>query len=98
VGRYESRGAASSRVADTSGPGHVGCMYLGPNGVLGRHPAASAQLFCVVSGEGEVSGGDGSTVPIKAGQAAVWAADEPHETKTERGLTAIIVEMEAIDP
>ena len=95
--RYESQQAVFSRVADTSGSGHVGCMQLGPNGVLGRHPAASAQLFCVVVGEGEVSGDDGIAVSIQAGQAAIWEAGETHETKTRRGLTAIIVEMETVD-
>jgi quercetin dioxygenase-like cupin family protein len=70
-------------------------MLLAAGGVLGRHPAASAQLFCVVSGEGEVSGADGVAVPIQAGQAALWEPGEPHETTTRTGLTAIVVEVEA---
>jgi mannose-6-phosphate isomerase-like protein (cupin superfamily) len=96
VDRYESQEAAFSRVVDTSGTGHVGCMRLGPSGVLGRHPAARAQLFCVVFGEGEVSGADGIAVPIQAGQAALWEAGETHETTTRTGLTAIVVEVEAV--
>jgi hypothetical protein len=71
-------------------------MHLGPDGILGRHPAASAQLFCVVAGEGQVSGADGIVVPIQTGQAALWDAGEAHETTTRIGLTAIIVEVEAI--
>jgi mannose-6-phosphate isomerase-like protein (cupin superfamily) len=97
VNQYESHQAAFSGVVDTSGPGHVGCMRLGPNGVLGSHPAPSDQLFCVVVGEGEVSGSDGIPTPIQAGQAALWEAGEAHETTTKTGLTAIIFEVEAIN-
>ncbi len=98
VDRYESQQAAYSRVADTSGAGHVGCMRLGPNGLLGSHPAPSDQLFCVVVGEGEVSGSDGIPTPIQAGQAALWDAGEAHKTTTTTGLTAIIFEVEAVNP
>jgi mannose-6-phosphate isomerase-like protein (cupin superfamily) len=71
-------------------------MRLGPKGILGRHPALSAQLFCVVQGEGEVSGADGSPVSIQAGQAVLWDAGEEHETTTTKGLSAIILEVESV--
>lgn len=96
VDRYKSQEAAFSRLVDTSGMGHVGCMRLGPGGIVGRHPALSAQLFCVVQGEGEVSGADGTSVSIQAGQAALWEAGEAHETTTTEGLTAIIIEVESV--
>lgn len=99
VDRYESSEAMFSRVAVTRGPGHVGCMYLGANGVLGRHPTAAAQLFCVVSGEGMVSGGDGVPIPIHAGQAALWEPGELHESSTGSGMIAVVVEVEtSIEP
>jgi hypothetical protein len=96
VDQFESQEAAFSRVVDLAGTGQVGCLHLGPSGILGRHPAASTQLFCVVLGEGEVSGADGIAVPIQAGQAALWEPGEAHETTTRTGLTAIIVEVEAV--
>jgi hypothetical protein len=63
---------------------------------LGRHPALSTQLFCVVQGDGEVSGADGIPVSIEAGQAALWEAGEEHETTTTEGLTAIVIEVESV--
>ena len=96
VDEWQSRDAAVAPVVNTSGRGHVDCMRLGPGGVLGRHPTGIAQLFCVVAGEGEVSGSDGMVVSIRAGQAALWEAGEVHETMTATGLTAIIVQAEAI--
>jgi hypothetical protein len=38
-------------------------------GLVGRHQAATRQLFCVVAGDGWVSGPDRERVPIAAGQA-----------------------------
>ena len=98
VERYESQEAFFSRMLHTSGKGHVGCMRLGPNGILGRHPGPSTQLFCVVQGDGAVSGADGVPVAIQAGQAALWEAGEAHETTTTKGLTAIVIEVESVSP
>ena len=39
-----------------------------------------------------VSGHDGVAVEIGPGQAAVWEPNEPHETRSEHGLTALVVE------
>jgi mannose-6-phosphate isomerase-like protein (cupin superfamily) len=96
---YESREAAIAPVAETDGAGHIGCMYLGPNGVLGRHPAVVAQLFCVLSGEGTVSGGDEIAFLIQAGQAALWEPGEEHEASTRSGMVVMIIEVEnTIEP
>jgi mannose-6-phosphate isomerase-like protein (cupin superfamily) len=74
-------------------------MYLGPNGTLGRHPAVVAQLFCVVNGEGTVSGGDEVSFPIRTGQAALWESGEHHEASTNSGMVVMIFEVEAfIEP
>ena len=76
----------------------VVCMYIRANGFLPRHPATVPQLFAVVEGEGWVSGSDGEKVPIKTGQAAFWERGEEHESGTERGLKAIVVEGGTFDP
>ena len=71
---------------------HLVVVRLRPRGVIGRHPAAGRQLLAVVSGEATVSGHDGVAVEIGPGQAAVWEPNEPHETRSEHGLTALVVE------
>jgi quercetin dioxygenase-like cupin family protein len=75
----------------------VVCIRLGPGGLLPRHPAASDQLFVVVQGEGWASGDDAGEQPISAGTAVFWPAGEEHETRTDIGLTAIVVEAEQLD-
>jgi len=68
------------------------CMHIPPGGMVGEHEAMSVQLFCVVSGEGWVSGDDGEPRPIKTHEAAHWSMGERHAAGTETGLTAIVLE------
>jgi quercetin dioxygenase-like cupin family protein len=75
----------------------LGCLHLGVGGVLGRHPAGTRQLLLVVAGEGWVSAGEDRR-PISVGQAAYWEPGEEHETTTESGLMALILESNTLDP
>ena len=68
------------------------CLHLPPGGRVGRHPAVSDQLLCVVAGEGWVAGDDGEAHPIGPGQAAWWRAGEEHESGSDGGLTAVVLE------
>jgi len=57
------------------------------------------QLFLVVEGEGWVRGKDDSKpVPISAGQAAFWEAGEGHESGSEEGMVAMVIEGEKLNP
>jgi hypothetical protein len=84
-----------SRLVHTSGI-HVGCLYLGPGGLVGYHPAATYQLFAVIEGDGWVRGQGVERIPIRAGQAAFWEPGEGHEAGTDVGMTAIVVETDAL--
>ena len=75
---------------------HAVVIELAPGGVVARHPAAATQLFVVVSGTGWVSGGDGDRVPIRAGEAVAWEPGEEHESGSDEGMTALVVEGEAL--
>jgi quercetin dioxygenase-like cupin family protein len=73
-------------------------ISLKANGVLGRHRASENQLFFVIDGTGTVSSEDGVFHPIRTGQMAFWQAGEMHETRTEHGLTAVVIEGENLEP
>lgn len=75
---------------------HVGCMRLGPGGVIGMHPASTPQLLAVVEGNGWIRGADGAKTPIAAGGAVFWTEGEMHETGTDSGLVAIVIETGAL--
>ena len=81
------------RLAD----GQVVCVRLGAGGLVGRHVATIAQLFAVIEGDGWVAGGERRREPIAAGEAVVFAAGEEHESGTETGLVALVVESASLD-
>ena len=98
ITEHDSSGATIAGVVHASGEVRVALLRLDPGGVLGLHPAVGPQLFLVVAGEGRVRGAEEELLPIAAGTAALWEDGEPHETTTNTGLTAVIVEAETIKP
>ena len=76
---------------------HTVVIEIGAGGVVGRHPAGASQLFVVVRGSGWVSGGDGERQPIEAGEAVAWDPGEEHESGSDDGMTAIVVEAKSLD-
>ncbi|MGE7884101.1 cupin [Bacillus sp. NPDC094077] len=73
---------------------HIGAMHLQANGIIGYHEAVISQLLLIVDGEGYVCGADKEKVKVEAGQAVFWEKGEFHETSTENGLMAIVMEAE----
>ena len=90
VDAFDSHGF--SLVPLMRGEGHVAVARLEAGGRIGRHPAVAAQALVVVEGTATVSGEDGMPMEIGPGLAALWEPGEQHETRTERGLVAVIVE------
>ncbi len=79
-------------------PVQAACFRLASGGRIARHPASVPQILAVVAGSGWVSGSDGREEPIEAGIAVFWETGESHETRTDDGLTAIILEGEGVRP
>jgi quercetin dioxygenase-like cupin family protein len=96
ITHFDSRGATIGGIARCSGHVRVSFIELDPGGVLGMHEADSPQLFLVVEGTGRVRSSDEEPVPIAQGQGAYWETGELHETVTETGLTAIVVEADEL--
>jgi quercetin dioxygenase-like cupin family protein len=98
IDRYNSSGFAISRVIHLPDEAVIHCAYLEANGVIGYHQATMSQLYLVVRGEGWVRAESPVRIPIRAGQAVYWEKDEYHESGTETGMTAIIIEGVNLDP
>jgi quercetin dioxygenase-like cupin family protein len=82
----------------TQVPSRFACFHVGAGGFIPRHPAHGPQLFVVVEGSGWVSGEDGKRIPIQSGRAAYWGPGENHESGTDKGMKAIVVECSDFDP
>ena len=67
-----------------------------PGGRL-RGGRGMPQIFAVLEGSGEVSGADGDSEPIGAGEAIFLHEGEEHEMKSAAGLTVLIIEGERLD-
>lgn len=87
-----------SRIVRTTHAAHIGFMYLEPTGIIGYHQATMPQLLLVVSGEGLVRGESDDYCRVEPGTAIFWKKGEWHETKTETGLTAVVIESEELNP
>jgi len=74
------------------------CFHLPPGGVVGFHEASVPQLFCVLAGSGWVTGADRERMPIGPFDAAFWEAGEWHESGSEDGMTAVVLEGELVEP
>lgn len=81
-----------SRIIQTQKKAHIGCMHLDENGIIGYHQAVVPQLLLIVSGVGWVRSETGGFIKVHSGEAIFWENDEWHETKTDTGLTAIVIE------
>ena len=90
-------GSLSARVRRLAPEAHVVVIEVGPGGVVARHPAVVAQLFVVVRGSGWVSGADGAPEEIAAGEAVLWGPGEEHESGSDEGMTALVVEADSLD-
>jgi len=97
VDAHGSSGFVISRIAHLFDEAVVNCAYLEADGVIGFHQATVSQLFLVVQGEGWVRGESPERISIQAGQAAYWEKDEWHESGTQTGMTAIILESVRFD-
>lgn len=87
-----------SRIIKSQKVAQIGCMHLGEKGIVGFHQAVVSQLLLIVEGEGWVRASDQERVPIKVGDAVFWEKGEGHETTTDTGLMAIVIESEELTP
>jgi quercetin dioxygenase-like cupin family protein len=96
ITEHGSTGATVAGIARIDGRTQVVCIRLDPGGVLGEHPATVAQLFLVVAGSGWVRAG-ADRRDVASGSAAFWEPNELHESGTDDGMTAVVVEAESIE-
>ncbi|MBI5293439.1 MAG: cupin [Chloroflexi bacterium] len=97
IDRYGSANVSRSRIAQLIADADISCMHFNPQGVIGFHQAVTPQLLLVVAGSGWARGDSNERVPVSAGQAALWDKDEWHESGSESGMTAIVIEGASVN-
>ncbi|MFJ5565725.1 cupin domain-containing protein [Lysinibacillus xylanilyticus] len=87
-----------SRFINTEASASIACMYLEENGVIGYHQAVVPQLLLIIEGEGYVRNEQEQYYQVQPGDVVFWEKGEWHETKTDKGLTGIVIESEQLNP
>lgn len=76
----------------------VNLAYIRPAERIGYYQEAAPQLFLLVEGAGWIRNEFDEVFPVKAGQAIFWDQNEWHESGSETGMTAVIIEGISFDP
>lgn len=97
ITEFESDGASVTHVARGDHTSVVR-IELSAGGRLGMHPASCSQLFIVVEGEGTVLTNQAAPTPVSVGTIVWWKQGEPHETRSQTGLAAIVIEADSLNP
>ncbi|HEX9069393.1 MAG TPA: cupin domain-containing protein [Ktedonobacterales bacterium] len=97
ISQFASVGAEIVPVARPTAEAQVVVLRLMPGGKLGLHQTNSRQLFIVMNGSGAVRAGDEPPLPVTVGDMVLWESGEWHETTTEAGLLALLVEADALE-
>lgn len=87
-----------SRVIETTNVTNIGCLHLDENGVVGYHQAVVPQLLLILNGEGGVRNEKEEYIQVVAGDTVFLKKDEWLETKTDTGLTSIVIGSEELIP
>lgn len=95
---FSSENFILSKIVHLKTEARVSSFHLGPNGKVGYHQAVKPQLFLVMQGEGWVRDETSERIPVVTGRAVFWDKDEWHESGTDTGLIAIVVEGESQNP
>jgi len=94
---FDSVNAFYTKILRTVEPTNIGFMYIEPGGVVGMHEAPVPQLFIVILGEGWVCGADKEKVFLKAGEGVFWQTGQAHESGSDMGSTALVIQAEQIN-
>lgn len=95
---FGSHDVVLARILRTTDGVQIGCFHLQPGGVIAWHQAVGPQLLLVVQGEGWVRTESQSRDRVYPGRAVFWGHGEWHETGSESGLTAVVVEGSELNP
>ncbi|MGB7876713.1 MAG: hypothetical protein WBL25_20205 [Anaerolineales bacterium] len=96
--QFGSLKAIIARVVQMDDEAKINAIYLQPNKSMSHQQAMTQQLFLLVKGNGWVRSESDKILAITEGQAMLWEKDEWHESGTENGMTAVIIETVNIQP
>jgi len=98
IEQFGSVKAIISKILHLESEAEISSVYIRPNGKIGYHRAMTPQLFLLVQGAGWIRGENDEKLTVQEGQAIFLEQGEWHESGSETGMTAVIIEGINIDP
>lgn len=97
IHHYNSLNAFYSKIMKTVEPTIIGFIYIEAGGVVGLHEAPVPQLFIVIEGQGWVCDDNRKKHFVKQGDGVFWHKGQAHESGSDKGLTALVIQATQLD-
>ena len=97
IHNYNSLHSFYTKIMTTVEPTNIGFIYIEAGGFVGLHEAPVPQLFIVIEGEGWVCGENREKLVVKQGDGVFWQVGQAHESGSDKGLTALVIQSKQID-
>lgn len=98
IQQFGSQNVGITPIQRSEGPFSIGCMHYDQNSILGMHVAPCPQLLLIVGGSGWVRVEGGEKIAVDKGTAVFWSPGENHESGSDDGMMAFVVEGDNLDP
>ncbi len=92
ISNFESKNALLRLIYRNNKDLQISMIELESDGILGLHQADTDQIFILIHGSGWIRNQDSVKIAINEGDCIFWQKDEWHETSTDIGLKALIIE------
>jgi quercetin dioxygenase-like cupin family protein len=92
IKEYNSSNVFISPILQIEKGAVIHLMSFDPQAVIGSHQTGGPQVLLVIEGEGWVRSESPEPIPVAEGDAVFWDSGEWHESGSEAGMTAIVIE------
>jgi quercetin dioxygenase-like cupin family protein len=98
IEQFGSVKAIVSKILHLEDEAVISSVYIQADGKIGYHQAVTPQLFLLVQGKGWIRAESEERLAVQEGQAIFWEQGEWHESGSETGMIAVIIEGVHFDP
>jgi hypothetical protein len=94
ITQFGSKNSKQYPILKTNGQTQVSTLNLEPEGIIGMHKAVTDQLFLIFKGNGWIRNETSERIDLKEGMGVLWEKGELHESGTDSGMLALVIEGE----
>ncbi len=92
IKEYNSSSVFISPILQIEQDAVIHLMSFDPQGIIGSHQARGPQVLLIIRGEGWVRSENSESISVTIGEAVIWDVGEWHESGSEGGMVALVIE------